>query len=64
MAHAPENEDWKCEACDGTGMAEPECECCQGNGWVDDPDDGGTMTCPECFGEKCAECGGNGERHD
>lgn len=26
----------------------PACETCDGNGWVDDPSDGGTMCCPEC----------------
>lgn len=37
-----------CEACAGTGKRGPECEVCAGNGWVDDPDDGGTMSCEEC----------------
>ena len=42
-----------------SNMAEPEtdeddreeCETCNGNGWVDDPSDGGTMTCEDCDGE-------------
>lgn len=54
--------DWKCTECGGTGMAVPDCETCAGNGWVDDPDDGGTMTCPDCLGDKCEACGGSGER--
>jgi len=24
------------------------CDMCQGNGWVYDDEDGGTMCCPEC----------------
>ena len=30
---------------------EDDCETCDGNGWVDDPSDGGTMTCPDCEGD-------------
>lgn len=55
-------EDWKCEACDGTGMLVPDCETCSGAGWVDDEEDGGTMTCPECDGDKCDVCHGSGEK--
>lgn len=35
------------------------CDMCDGNGWVEDPSDGGTMTCPECEGEtmECVTCG-------
>lgn len=33
-------------------MEPEECENCDGTGWVyDDPDDGKTMTCPDCYGE-------------
>ena len=46
----------ECEHCLGTGMADPECETCEAKGWVDDPDDGGTMVCPDCLGEECEEC--------
>lgn len=60
MTAAPE--DWKCTECDGTGMAVPDCEECNGNGSVDDPSDGGTMMCPECDGDKCEACHGSGER--
>lgn len=52
-----------CNKCDGTGRAHEECETCESNGWVDDPDDGGTMTCPDCQGESaelCLECEGTG----
>ncbi len=28
-----------------------ECEECDGKGWVYDPSDGGTMTCPVCDGD-------------
>jgi hypothetical protein len=34
----------------GEDMIE-QCETCEGKGWVDDPSDGGTMTCPECGNE-------------
>ena len=51
-----------CEHCLGTGMEFPECQTCGGTGWEDDPDDGGTMTCTECFGEPCSVCGGSGEK--
>ena len=44
----PEPDDCRCTACNGTKQAVPDCEECEGNGWVPDPDDGGTMTCPEC----------------
>jgi hypothetical protein len=30
-------------------MANPDCETCEGNGWVYDPM-GGTMMCPDCDG--------------
>lgn len=35
------------------------CDTCKGNGWVYDPSDGGTMTCPECDGDvpECVTCG-------
>lgn len=56
-----DNEPIPCEACAGTGQAEPDCEECQGYGWVEDPSDGGTMTCPECHDEQCYECNGSGE---
>lgn len=49
-----------CANCNGTGQAIPECEACNGNGWVEDPSDGGTMTCPECNDDKCDFCGGEG----
>ena len=55
-------EDWRCPDCDGTGAIDPHCEACEGNGWVEDTEDGGTMDCPECFGEKCPTCKGSGER--
>ena len=50
----PEN----CDACSGSGNLE--CDTCDSAGWVDDPSDGGTMTCPDCQGEKCIECNGEG----
>ena len=36
-----------CEHCDDRVL----CSVCGGAGWVDDPSDGGTMTCPDCGGE-------------
>jgi hypothetical protein len=60
MTNDKPREDWKCEPCNGTGKAVPDCETCEGNGWVDDPD-GGTMTCPDCDDEKCEVCRGTGE---
>lgn len=53
-------EDWRCPDCQGTGKFF-ECEACHGNGWVEDPSDGGTMTCPECLDDPCETCGGTGE---
>lgn len=53
---------FECRECDGTGQAVHDCEACQGNGWVEDEEDGGTMTCPECFDDKCDRCNGTGER--
>jgi DnaJ-class molecular chaperone len=58
-----------CETCKGTGRAKEEwqtdegCETCESYGWVPDPSDGGTMTCPDCDGdsaENCEECEGTG----
>lgn len=43
----PTKEEWE-EICGHDGSAD--CETCGGNGWVDDPSDGGTMTCPDCEG--------------
>lgn len=54
--------EWACTPCEGTGQSVPDCEACDGNGWVDDPEDGGTMTCPECDDDKCDFCNGSGER--
>lgn len=61
-----------CKKCDGTGRKDT-CDYCDNNGWVDDPSDGGTMTCPECYGDsgkECLDCEGVGtelaswSRHD
>ena len=49
----------ECPHCNGKKMEVPDCEECEGRGWVDDPD-GGTMTCPECDDESCSVCGGEG----
>lgn len=54
----------ECQHCKGTCVEFPECETCGGNGWVDDPDDGGTISCPECGGEKCSTCEGSGYVED
>lgn len=54
------DEDEVCKHCNGTGKEFPDCPECEGRGWVDDPDDGGTMTCPECDDEPCSECDGEG----
>lgn len=51
-----------CSECDGTGQMVPDCEVCDGNGWVYDEEEGGTMTCPECDDEKCDVCRGSGEK--
>lgn len=53
--------DYTCENCNGSGQEINDCPECEGQGWVDDPDDGGTMTCPECENEQCNECDGTGE---
>ena len=52
-AHMP------CPHCNGKKMEVPDCEECKGRGWISDPG-GGTMTCPECDGESCSVCGGDG----
>jgi len=52
-----DNEWVECPHCNGKKVEVPDCEECEGRGWVDDPD-GGTMTCPECNGETCSVCGG------
>lgn len=50
-----------CDRCNSTGNLNHDCEECGGNGWVDDPSDGGTMGCPECDGwEDCPKCDGEG----
>ena len=56
-----------CDKCEGTGYADEYCETCERKGWVEDPLDGGTMTCPECDGESetlCEECDGTGQLDD
>lgn len=45
-----------CSACHGTGMMFPDCDECNGYGWVPDPRDGGTKTCPKCDGAECEQC--------
>lgn len=54
-----DNEWVECPHCNGKKMEFPDCEECEGRGWVDDPD-GGTMSCPECDGESCSICDGEG----
>ncbi len=54
-------EEVRCKVCDGEGKVFPSCESCEGRGWVDDPEDGGTMECPVCKNEECEECNGTGE---
>lgn len=53
--------DIACKECGGTGMLIPDCEECEGNGWVPDESDGGTMCCPACGGDECEHCEGSGE---
>ena len=51
-----------CSSCNGSGRKE-ECENCDNKGWVKDPSDDGTMTCPFCdgeSGEECKKCEGTG----
>lgn len=57
-----EEEEWRCAECDGTGKALPDCETCGGDGWIEDEEDGGTMTCPDCQDEACDICRGTGEK--
>jgi hypothetical protein len=52
-------EKWiECPHCKNTGKEIPDCEECEGRGWVNDPLDDGTMTCPECDDETCSVCDG------
>jgi hypothetical protein len=53
-----EDEEIECTHCNGTLMECPDCETCEGKGWVDDPSDGGTMCCPKCNGDECLTCEG------
>jgi len=59
-----EDDDWRCQSCNGTGKFLPNCETCQGDGWVHDDENGGTMTCPSCENEECGDCQGTGEAPD
>lgn len=52
---------WHCAACEGTGKLHPNCEPCDGLGWVAKETGPGSTECPECGGEKCPDCGGSGE---
>lgn len=45
-----------CLNCEGTGKEFPDCEVCNGKGWVVDEKFGGTMTCPYCENEGCSWC--------
>lgn len=45
-----------CSECNGEGYEHQECETCGRDGWVEDPDDGGTMSCPECGGDSAEPC--------
>ncbi len=54
-------EDFECKECNGTGSETPDCSKCDGNGWVDDSEDGGYMVCPECDDNNCPKCNGTGE---
>lgn len=57
----PPNDEWvECPHCSGKKMELPDCEECEGRGWVEDEELGGTMSCPECGGETCSTCGGEG----
>lgn len=47
-----------CAFCDGTDLSA--CEECDGDGWVLDQDDGGTIVCPGCGGG-CSHCESNGK---
>jgi hypothetical protein len=56
----------ECKPCRGTGYKHEGCERCERDGWVEDLEDGGTMTCPECNGESaelCSICQGDGLHH-
>lgn len=60
-SHPPVPDTETCEHCEGTGKLMPDCTECSGHGWIDDPSDGGTMTCPLCDDEECPDCEGKGE---
>lgn len=52
-----ESRGYTCPHCKDSNLEFPDCETCGGNGWVYDPSNGGTMTCPECQCEPCHLCG-------
>ena len=51
-----------CPSCNGTKTEFPDCDVCDGRGWIYGPSlsDAGTMLCPECEGEPCSDCEGEG----
>ena len=45
-----------CSHCNHTGQQYPECDECQGLGFIVDPETATTKDCPECENEPCNEC--------
>lgn len=45
-----------CEHCRQTGLEYPDCEPCQGMGFVVDEETMTIQDCPECENEPCNEC--------
>ena len=55
-----------CQSCNGCGKQD-QCAECENNGWVEDEDDGGTITCLVCDGladMDCEDCEGTGVELD
>ncbi len=46
----------ECKRCNASGYRHDECNTCGRDGYVDDPSDGGYMSCPECYGDSAEEC--------
>lgn len=51
----------KCIHCRGTGMENPDCNSCHGEGEVVDPSSNFAEKCPDCLAKECEKCLGTGK---